>query len=174
VTDEEIEAALRGALAHPVRAALVALLRERGTVTATEAAAALGHSSGLCSFHLRQLARYGYVTEAGPARGRVRPWRLATPAEPEPAGFGALARELEDEGYQRWLRHRDRADPVWRRDEAFSAVVFLTPDELHEVADQVRALLARYADRERHADLRPAAARPVAAVTRLFPLLPEE
>ncbi|MFD1051557.1 winged helix-turn-helix domain-containing protein, partial [Kibdelosporangium lantanae] len=46
---------------HPIRSELLDLLRERDTLTATEAAKQLGHSSGLCSFHLRQLARYGYV-----------------------------------------------------------------------------------------------------------------
>lgn len=35
---------------------LVDLLAEAGTITVTEAASRLGYSSGLCSFHLRQLA----------------------------------------------------------------------------------------------------------------------
>ncbi len=56
---------------HPVRSALLGLLAEAGTVTSTEAAARLGHSSGLCSFHLRQLARYGRI-EAVPHAGRRR------------------------------------------------------------------------------------------------------
>lgn len=55
---------------HEVRTALLALLAEVGAVTATEAAARLGYSSGLCSFHLRQLARHGYIEEA-PAAGAV-------------------------------------------------------------------------------------------------------
>lgn len=49
---------------HDVRTALLDLLAEVGTVTATEAASRLGYSSGLCSFHLRQLARHGYIDEA--------------------------------------------------------------------------------------------------------------
>jgi hypothetical protein len=152
---------------HPIRTELLGLLREQDTVTATEAARQLGHSSGLCSFHLRQLARYGYVEEAGTADGRVRPWRLTRPADgPD---LGVLARELEDEGYQRWLQHKHTAPSEWAIDEAFSSVLFLEPEELGEVGAQIRALLARYATREPTPG-----ARPVAAVARLFPLLPVE
>ncbi|HEY9438774.1 MAG TPA: helix-turn-helix domain-containing protein, partial [Streptomyces sp.] len=61
---------------HPVRSALLDLLAETGTITSTEAAARLGHSSGLCSFHLRQLARHGLIEEAPHQGGRARPWRL--------------------------------------------------------------------------------------------------
>jgi hypothetical protein len=153
---------------HPIRSALLALLRERRTVTSTQAAQALGFSSGLCSFHLRQLARYGYVEEAGTTDGRARPWRLATlPSQPDEADLGPLARELEDEGYQRWLRLKDDAPAESSIDDAFSSVIFLVPAELAEVGAQIRAVLARYTTRP----VSPAA-RPVAAVARLFPLLP--
>jgi predicted ArsR family transcriptional regulator len=163
------------ALAHPLRAALLGLLREHGTLTSTEAARLLGHSSGLCSFHLRQLARYGYIEEAAKVPGRVRPWRLAVagqagspPDAPGDNGFGALARELEDEGYRRWLAHKDEAEPAWRRDEAFSAVLHLSPDELAEAAAEIRAVLARCQRRGGRGR------RPVGAVIRLFPLLPAD
>jgi hypothetical protein len=172
------------ALAHPLRAALLGLLREHGTLTSTEAATLLGRSSGLCSFHLRQLARYGYIEEAPQPRGRVRPWRLAA-ADPGPQpgapsagrstalgdnGFGALARELEDEGYRRWLAHKHEAEPVWRRDEAFSLVLHLSPDDLAEAAAEIRAVLDRYHRRGG----RGRGHRPVGAVIRLFPLLPAD
>ena len=65
--------ALRG-YAHPTRMALVALLRRDGPQTATQAARAIGESVASCSFHLRQLAKYGLVEEAG-GRGREKPWR---------------------------------------------------------------------------------------------------
>ena len=184
---------------HPLRVALLGLLAHRATLTSTEAARELGESSGACSFHLRQLARYGQVEEVPGARGRARPWRLAT-AEPgagggelaggEPAGggdeFGALARELENEGYRRWLSHRAAAPPGWR-DEAFSAVMYLTPDELTEVAAAVRSVIASFTDRANPARsathaahaTHPGAATgpggsvmPVGVVARMFPLLP--
>src|ERR1700730_15563204 len=66
------------AYAHPVRMALVGLLRTEGPLTATRGAELLGESSGTCSFHLRQLARYGLVEEAGGGTGREKPWRATT------------------------------------------------------------------------------------------------
>lgn len=166
-----------GALAeHAVRTALLELLAELGTLTSTEAAARLGLSSGLCSFHLRQLARYGLIEEAPAGDGRARPWRLPrTEAQAEPPAredeFGELARGLEDESHRRWLARRSEAPAEWQRDEAFSAVVHLTPAEMAAVGEEVRRILARYRDREADPAVRPAGARPVAAVTRLFPLL---
>ncbi|MFJ6384383.1 ArsR/SmtB family transcription factor [Kitasatospora sp. NPDC092039] len=157
---------------HAVRTALLELLAAHGTLTSTEAAARLGLSSGLCSFHLRQLARYGLIEEAPATDGRARPWRLPT-AQPPAAEeeFGELARGLEDESYQRWLARRAEAPAEWRQDEAFSAVVYLTPGELAAVGEEVRRMLARYRGREADPATRPDGARPVAAVTRLFPLL---
>ncbi|MEU6114111.1 winged helix-turn-helix domain-containing protein [Streptomyces sp. NPDC047117] len=163
---------------HEVRTALLDLLAEVGTVTATEAASRLGHSSGLCSFHLRQLARHGHIEEAPHSGGRARPWRLrqqgdaADGAAPGAEPFGDLARGLEDESWQRWLTQREDAPPEWRHDEAFSAIAYLTPDEMNRVADTIRRALAPYQDREQRPLARPDAARPVALITRLFPLLP--
>ncbi|MGW0910028.1 ArsR family transcriptional regulator [Streptomyces sp. NPDC002853] len=160
---------------HDVRTALMGLLAEVGTATATEAAARLGYSSGLCSFHLRQLARHGHIEEAPHHGGRARPWRLRQdgPATTGPAEeeFGDLARGLEDESWQRWLSRRDQAPAEWRRDEAFSAIAYLTPEEMSQVADTVRRALAPYQDREQRPLARPDGARPVALITRLFPLL---
>ncbi|MBO1418977.1 helix-turn-helix domain-containing protein, partial [Streptomyces sp. FH025] len=99
---------------HAVRTALLELLAERGTVTSTEAAARLGYSSGLCSFHLRQLARYGLIEEAPATDGRARPWRLPQPQPQETTHeFDELARGLEDESYQRWLARRSEAPAEW-------------------------------------------------------------
>src|SRR5258705_10560118 len=64
------------ALAHPVRIRLLEELALTGPMTATELAARVGESAANCSWHLRQLARYGYVEEAGGGAGRRRPWRV--------------------------------------------------------------------------------------------------
>src|SRR3954465_3146433 len=63
------------AMAHPVRLALMEALNDAGTLTATEAAERVGESPSNCSFHLRQLAKYGFVEEAPGGTGRQRPWR---------------------------------------------------------------------------------------------------
>ncbi|MDH6703988.1 hypothetical protein P3T27_000689 [Kitasatospora sp. MAA19] len=185
MTEDLTEPATGALPRHPVRTALLGLLAETAALTSTEAAARLGYSSGLCSFHLRQLARHGLIEEAPATDARARPWRL--PQAPQQSQqsqlphqatgedeFGELARGLEDESYQRWLAHRDQAPADWRQDEAFSTVLYLTPAELAAVGEAVRQVLARYRDRETDPAHRPADARPVAAVARLFPLLPDE
>jgi hypothetical protein len=167
---------------HPVREALLELIGRDGVVTATAAARELGGSTGLYSFHLRQLARFGIIEEAPSAGGRVRPWRLARAgavrspdrASSRPvsdAELSEVARGLEDESYRRWLDQRDTAPATWRRDEAFSQVVYLTPDEMAGMAGVIRALLAQYRHREVRPAARPPEAAPVAVVARLFPLL---
>ncbi|MFE7311782.1 winged helix-turn-helix domain-containing protein [Streptomyces sp. NPDC057555] len=174
--DEQTAGTGEGLREHEVRTALLDLLAEVGTVTATEAASRLGYSSGLCSFHLRQLARHGYIEEAPHNGGRARPWRLTqcTPAADRSmeTQFGELARGLEDESWQRWLAQRDAAPSAWRHDEAFSAVAYLTPEEMSRVANVIRQALKPYQDREQRPLARPDDAQPVALITRLFPLLP--
>ena len=59
------------ALAHPVRMALIELYGVHATLTATQASEALGESPANCAFHLRTLARYGFVE--GRSRRRARP-----------------------------------------------------------------------------------------------------
>jgi DNA-binding transcriptional ArsR family regulator len=69
---------LRG-LAHPLRLQLLGLLRMDGPATATQLAERTGQSSGATSYHLRQLAAYGFVVE-DPERTtgkRDRYWRAA-------------------------------------------------------------------------------------------------
>jgi hypothetical protein len=179
--------AVAALLDHPVRAGLLELLTRVGTVTATEAARELGGNSGLHSFHLRQLERYGLVEEVPGRTGRRRPWRLVDPSRPghpehadpvDQSGrrdLDLLARGLEDESYQRWLAGRDRAPRRWQQDEAFSQVLYLTPAELRDVGAAIRRAVARYGDREESPAHRPPGAAPVAVVARLFPLLdPDE
>ncbi len=66
---------LRG-LAHPIRLRLRGELVEGGPATATQLAARIGESSGTTSYHLRQLAAYGFVDdEPTLGIGRERYWR---------------------------------------------------------------------------------------------------
>ncbi|WP_219105503.1 winged helix-turn-helix domain-containing protein [Austwickia sp. TVS 96-490-7B] len=68
---------LRG-LAHPTRLKMLGLLRSDGPQTATMLAGQLGLNTGATSYHLRQLASHGYVTEAPElGTGRERWWRAA-------------------------------------------------------------------------------------------------
>ncbi len=69
---------LRG-LAHPLRLQMLGLLRVDGPATATQLAARTGQSSGATSYHLRQLAAYGFVVEdeTRTMNRRDRYWRAA-------------------------------------------------------------------------------------------------
>src|SRR3954470_10131891 len=113
------------ALAHPIRLKLIALLRRGGPLTATQAGERIGESAASCSFHLRQLAKYGLVEEAGGGRGRERPWRATAistewatrGAGGEPDAAGGLLSRLVIERYMQnaiaWLERRGSEDPKW-------------------------------------------------------------
>src|SRR5687767_2926142 len=64
------------ALAHPLRVRMYDELSSRGPATASELARRFGESTGATSYHLRQLARHGFIEE-DPTRGtlRERYWR---------------------------------------------------------------------------------------------------
>jgi len=75
-TDLVLEPRMLRGLAHPLRIRLRAELVENGPATASQLAARIGESSGATSYHLRQLAAYGFVTdEPGRGSGRERYWR---------------------------------------------------------------------------------------------------
>ncbi|GGQ53358.1 winged helix-turn-helix domain-containing protein [Kitasatospora griseola] len=153
---------------HPVRIALLDLLAEAGTVTSTGAAARLGLSSGLCSFHLRQLARYGLVEEV-PQGGRARPWRLRWETEATPAPHPVHPTGATDAAEAAEAAEAPEApEAAEAAAEPFTAVLHLTPAEADELRQKVRALMARYVDRED----RPRGAQPYAAAARIVPLLP--
>lgn len=66
-------------LRHPLRQRLLRLLQTSGPSTATKLAELTGESSGLTSYHLRQLATAGLVVETG-HNGRQRWWQAAANA----------------------------------------------------------------------------------------------
>ncbi len=68
------------ALAHPVRIALLDYLNLVGPATATQCAAVVGESPSACSYHLRTLAKWGFIEATGDGRGREHPWRLTAHA----------------------------------------------------------------------------------------------
>jgi Helix-turn-helix domain len=170
------------AYAHPVRMRLIGLLRTRGPLTATQAAKLTGESSGTCSFHFRQLAKYGVVTEADGGTGRERPWRATTmltaiqedDADPAAAAAGALVRSVLADSYfervTRWLDRRDQASPQWRDAALFGdRFMYLTPGELTELGTKITDLVDAYVEREERPEARPHDARQVSMVLFAFP-----
>ncbi len=116
------------ALAHPVRLALLEALAEHGPLTATSAAEHVGESPSSCSWHLRQLAKFGFVEEAGEASGRRRPWRLTAHGlrftvdgtqDPETLAAGRALERLFADRYlaraERGLSARPDLPPEWQR-----------------------------------------------------------
>lgn len=170
------------AVAHPVRLALVGLLRQHGPLTATKAAELLGESSGSTSFHLRQLAKYGLVEEAGGGQGRQRPWRATAmftdwpqvADTPELAAASGLLRTVIAERYfealLRWLDGMDGESQEWQEAAEFGdTLVWVTAEELQELAREERALVDRYLERQARPELRPPGARPVEYLHLAFP-----
>jgi DNA-binding transcriptional ArsR family regulator len=65
------------ALAHPLRVSLLQHLVAVGPRTASECALEVGSSASNCSWHLRQLAKFGFVERVDAGDGRERPWRAS-------------------------------------------------------------------------------------------------
>jgi DNA-binding transcriptional ArsR family regulator len=174
------------ALAHPVRIALLETLTLEGAMTATEVGELIGESPTTCSFHLRQLARYGLVEEAGGGKGRARPWKASsigfsfasTHDEPErDVAASALVRLLRDrqlDRYRRWLETRATFPREWRDAAANSEYLcYLTVDELERLNADLAALLAdRFVDRLKDPAQRPEGSVPVELLLFSYPLRP--
>ena len=174
------------ALAHPIRLELISLLRRGGPLTATQAGERIGESPSSCSFHLRQLAKYGLVEEAGGGHGRERPWR-ATAISTEWAARGSddeadaatamLSRVVIERYFEsalEWLDRRDTEGSEWVDAAAISdALVYMTPAELRELDGGIRALLEPYLTRLEAREPPQEGARPVSVIALAFPL-PEE
>ena len=174
------------ALAHPVRLALLEALVHAGTLTATQASELLGESPANCAFHLRTLAKYGYVVEAGGGKGRERPWRRAhnvlqiTTDQEDPSAAVAA-----DELSEFWLSATlDRARSGLSRRASWPAewqhsdltgenqmIVYATADEANELAAQAERIFLRFHDRLDHPERRPDGAMPVEILVLSYPLL---
>jgi DNA-binding transcriptional ArsR family regulator len=143
------------ALAHPTRLALLDHLHAAGPATATECAEFVTDSPSSCSYHLRALAKWGFVEEAEPRPGRERPWR-ATAARIEFPSDGVEATVLRDELVARQqqrvrdaLRHEHELPGKWRRAaQTSSATLQLTSAELEELGERFEHLLDEFRGRE--------------------------
>ena len=172
------------ALTHPVRIALIEALLLNGAMTATEVGERISESPTTCSFHLRQLAKYGFVEEAGGGVGRSRPWRLTSVGmqfgtvhdDPETEmAAGALTRMLRDRQfarYQTWLETNQNFPREWRDSAGSSeSIIYLTAGELDELNHELLALLLpRFRERLTEPSLRPPGAVPVEFLMLAYPI----
>lgn len=177
------DASAMRALAHPLKWTLMDVLLTEGTATSTRCAEVTGESQASCSFHLRQLARYGLIEEAPSTSKKERPWRLATVeqswsrVQPDQDRTEAV-RELERAFVQhefatlmRWVRTAPGYGDDWHRASMRAgAVAWLTADELAGLRDQIEALMLAYRDRVTDPATRPAGSRLVRLFSAAYPL----
>jgi DNA-binding transcriptional ArsR family regulator len=173
------------AMAHPVRLALMEALNHHGALTATQAAERVGESPSNCSFHLRQLAKYGFVEEAEGGTGRQRPWqvvnvgmRFTDVQEDADAAMaaGALARVVQE----RWLsraragmEQRSHLPEEWRAVTGSDQMtLYVTPEEMKAINDQLIELLASYRERIADPSKRPEGSRPIEHISFYYPVDP--
>ncbi len=174
------------ALAHPVRWTLLEALGHAGTLTATQASEMLGESPANCAFHLRTLAKYGFVTEAGGGRGRERPWRRsyesmswhAAAGDDSPASQAAAALDQVwlDRSLTRARRGLSSTTSQWPKglDEVLGGstkTLYLTPEETAEVFNELRETFDRLLGPSRFKERRDPKRRPAGAVPIDFILL---
>jgi len=175
------------AMAHPTRIELMGLLRREGPLTATQAANQIGESPASCSFHLRQLAKYGLVEEAGGGRGRERPWRATAistewsdlSGSEEAQAAGAMLSRVVIERYFEtaieWLERQPGEPPEWAEAGFFGdALVHMTAAELRDVEAQIHELLEPFLKRLEDPAPPVEGSRPVSLVAFAFPLAEPE
>ena len=166
------------ALAHPVRLALLEALGRRGPLTATQAGQLVGESATTCSFHLRTLARYGFVEEAGRGPGRERPWRR-TSAHIELDAHNrdvmiatvGIVQGQADARHLAWLQGSESFPAEWREAAIFKdRVLHLTAAELAALEADIDALLEPFLARQLHPKRRPAGALPIEFNLKSYPI----
>jgi predicted transcriptional regulator len=179
------------ALAHPVRWALLEAIGQAGTLTATQASEMLGESPANCAFHLRTLAKYGFVEEAGGGRGRERPWReshdgMSLEISPDdPPAMQAAVQALNQVWMDRMLTRAQRnlaAPAAWPKtlSETLGVAVsreYVTAEEARELYTEIQQAFDRVfrsddrAAKRRDPKLRPADAIPVEFMLLAYPVL---
>jgi DNA-binding transcriptional ArsR family regulator len=173
------------ALAHPVRIALFEELALGGAMTATEIGERIGETATTCSFHLRQLAKYGFVEEAGGGAGRSRPWRLASigmsfaPGGDPEAQIASdtvvrMLRERQFARYDEWRASKGSYPRPWQEAAVNSQyLLYLTAPELEQLGREMHDLLSRWThleDRLEDPSKRPPASVPVETLLLAHPI----
>jgi len=155
------------ALAHPLRLDLLQILGSGGPATAAHCGRVLGVSQASCSFHLRQLAKYGFVEDAGPGRDRrERQWQVTQQRLSVRSGTGGdavvrqqLERLVAERELQAILDYSQRPEgtsPEWQHKAGFlTTMAVLSPDDAAVLREKWIALLAPYTAAARTGDCEP-------------------
>jgi DNA-binding transcriptional ArsR family regulator len=153
------DAATLRALAHPIRVQLLEELLQYGPATATELAERIGDTQANCSWHLRQLHKYGLVEEAEGGKGRQRPWQFVPQTvsldvwgdSPEAMGGPAgdamwdVLMERELQALRGWRTAKLRETETWRDAASeWQTWGWLTATELADFTRELHELADRY------------------------------
>jgi hypothetical protein len=170
------------ALAHPLRSTLLELLMREGTLTATKASELTGESPANCSFHLRQLAKYGFAEETGEGKGRERPWRpvsisqrwdVEDGSEEAAAHLRSFVVRRDVDRLWAWFETQSAYDRAWRDAALVSDwILYVTEEEFRDLGEELAGLFSRYLDRTADPAKRPEGSQPVGALAYTFPLPP--
>jgi hypothetical protein len=170
------------AVAHPVRIALLEVLGTEGPLTATQAGEHIGESPTTCSFHLRQLAKYGFIEEVEGVAGRRRPWRLIHTGltfsdvsdDPETRlAATALTRVLHDfylDRLKEGLALRRDTPTEWQKATgADEFLLYVTVAELQALNEQMLALVTPFVERIGNPKTRPRGSLPIEVLFFAYP-----
>ncbi len=171
------------ALSHPLRLKLLGLLRLEGPSTATLLGRRVGESSGATSYHLRELAKHGFVGEL-PDRGtgRERWWQaLHRMTSWELEDFADEGSEVADELQRRvveqrgrllgaWLEQRDELGQEWDAAARLNDYALrLTPEQAGRLARELTDVLDRWTA-DHHASMPVDGGELVSVFVDVFPL----
>jgi DNA-binding transcriptional ArsR family regulator len=180
LTDAELKA-----LAHPLRVRMLDALVADGPATASQLADRFGENTGATSYHLRQLARHGFIeedTERG--QGRQRWWKIlrrgwslpSLGSSQDPATRHHASMLLNEINRSRLERLRTWFETFQEWDDTWTSAsidtdgrLTLTSDELAELAADLHAVLARYIEVEQRRDVPPPGAARVDVQLYAFP-----
>jgi DNA-binding transcriptional ArsR family regulator len=163
---KELDAPALKALAHPMRVQILRNLQLRKRASVTSLADELGETTGATSYHLRQLARHGFVEEFDVdepsekrAGRRQRWWRMAVD-QIHVTGFDFMARDDTREAaafllreYQadrsrrlgNWFATATQWPKQWQDASSdMDGLLDLNPKQARALADELAAVVARY------------------------------
>lgn len=140
-----------------MRLRILEFLRSRESATATEVSQACDESVASCSYHLRILAKYGFIEPAVRTGGREKPWRAVsvdtaldtrTLSPADQARAEAMARASRRsifESLERWATESPQHPEHWQG-AAFNIGygMRLAADELVAMRNELAAVLDRY------------------------------
>jgi DNA-binding transcriptional ArsR family regulator len=168
----EVDAAALKAMAHPLRVQMMRILQLRKRASVTSLAAELGETTGATSYHLRQLAKFGFVEEFEPdddaddtethGAGRKQRWWRMSVDQIHMTGFefmrnadtreaaGFLLREFQADRSRRmanWFATASQWPDEWQRASTdMDGHLELNPKQTRALGDEMAALIRKYND----------------------------